>query len=69
MIVVAGTGVNVGLAYLLDRQVGRPPAEALTEGTVLFVWIAGWMTSTLGFIVFAWGYVSEVIQDAGKRAQ
>lgn len=69
LLVIAGTGVSIWLEYLLRLQIGLPPGEEMAQPVVLVVWFVGWMTSTVGFIVFAWGYVSEALEGAATGAK
>jgi len=64
LLVILGTGIGLYLEYLLRLQIGAPPGVGLSERSVLIIWFMGWMTSTVGFIVFAWGYLSEALGEA-----
>ena len=63
LLVIAGTSVNMWLDFLLRVQSLRPPGEASVDGTVRLALLLGWMMTTVGFIVFAWGYMDETMES------
>ena len=68
LLVIAGTGLNMWLDFLLRAQSLRPTVAVSPVDADHLVWLLGWMMTTVGFIIFAWGYMEETMESP-RRAR